>query len=146
MGDAAAAEPVINWDLLSLLAGQEHKHLNITAGQYGVMVDGVFQDCSNGVGEVMQEARAVQHLCDIAGVPEGTGHSAHIHARVLQLFNLRNQAADRLERIAAWHSRETGPGGMVGDYCRECGQLWPCDSRKMAEGTYVDDDDPGPGQ
>jgi hypothetical protein len=45
---------------------------------------------------------------------------------------------ERLDRIISWHSRETGPGGMVGDYCVECGNHWPCDTRRMAEGSYED--------
>lgn len=49
--------------------------------------------------------------------------------------------AERLDRIASWHSRETGPAGMVGDFCTECQQRWPCDTRRMAEGTYVDEED-----
>jgi hypothetical protein len=27
---------------------------------------------------------------------------------------------------------------MVGDYCVECGNHWPCDTRRMAEGSYED--------
>jgi hypothetical protein len=30
---------------------------------------------------------------------------------------------------------------MVGDYCVECGHVWPCDSRKMAEGTWTEADE-----
>ena len=43
---------------------------------------------------------------------------------------------ERLDWIGRWHSRETG---TVGDYCTEWGHTWPCDTRRMAEGTYVDD-------
>lgn len=50
-------------------------------------------------------------------------------------------AAYRLQRIAAWHSRGTLPGGMVYDYCIECDNVWPCDTRRMADGTYPDDDE-----
>jgi hypothetical protein len=46
----------------------------------------------------------------------------------------------RLDRIGDWHARETGPAGTVGDYCRECGHRWPCDTRRMADGTYVDEE------
>lgn len=49
--------------------------------------------------------------------------------------------SQRLARIETWHSRETGPAGTVGDYCNECGQPWPCDTWRMASGTYVDEED-----
>lgn len=45
----------------------------------------------------------------------------------------------RLDRIAGWHARETGPAGTVGDYCTECGRFWPCATRRMADGAYVDE-------
>lgn len=48
---------------------------------------------------------------------------------------------ERLDRIIAWHTREQGPHGMVGSYCVECGTLWPCDTRQMAEGTHVEGGD-----
>ncbi len=48
-------------------------------------------------------------------------------------------AGDRLGRISSWHSRETADGGMVGDFCNECGAVWPCDTRRMADGTYEDE-------
>lgn len=129
----------VNWDLIQRLAATPHKHLNIVEGErYGLMVDGVFDTACNGVGEVMQEARAVQHLCDLAGVPEGYVDSAHIDARVfllmLDVFALR----ERLGRISSWHSRETGPAGMVGDFCNDCGQRWPCETRQMADGSHED--------
>lgn len=46
----------------------------------------------------------------------------------------------RLARIESWHSRETAPAGMVGDWCNECDRRWPCDTWRMANGTYQDDD------
>ena len=49
-----------------------------------------------------------------------------------------SSAGGRLERIASWHSRETAPGGMVGDFCIECGYVWPCETRRMADGTHED--------
>jgi hypothetical protein len=131
----------INWELIQRLAVKPHKHLNIVEGeQYGLMVNGVFDNAHNGVGEVMQEARTVQHLCDLAGIPEGSGYSANIDARVYLLVMERMELAERLGRISNWHSRETAPGGMVGDYCNECGHRWPCDTRRMTDGTYVDDE------
>lgn len=38
----------------------------------------------------------------------------------------------------AWHDRETAEGGMVGNFCTECGNRWPCDTRLTADGTYVE--------
>jgi hypothetical protein len=130
----------VNYELLQRLVVKPHKHLNIIEGaQYGLMIDGNFDHCFHGVGEVMEEARAVQHLCDMAGIPEGEGYSAHIDARVFLLMLRMNKALDRLGRIASWHSRETGSGGMVGDFCTDCGNRWPCDTHLMAMGTYVDE-------
>lgn len=130
----------INWSLIERLSTKPHKHLNIADNvTYGMqMPDGTFNSGNNGVGEVMEEARTVQHLCDMAGIPEGTMYDAHIDARVFQLMLARNQLAERLGRITGWHCQETAEGGMVGDFCIECGNRWPCDTRRMADGTYVE--------
>jgi hypothetical protein len=131
----------VNWDLIHQLAGEPHKHLNIVEGaQYGLLVNGVFDNVCNGVAEVMGEARTVQHLCDLARIPEGRNYDAHIDARVFLLFAELLRHREQLERIATWHSRESGPGGMVGDYCTECGHVWPCDTRRMADGTWTEED------
>ncbi len=134
---------LVNWKLIEQLAVKPHKHLRITDGaEYGLIVDGVFDSASNGVGEVMEEARTIQHLCDLAGIPEGWNYSAHIDARVFLLVAEVQRLRERMDRITGWHSRETGPGGMVGDYCTECGTRWPCDTRRMAEGVYEDEEVP----
>jgi hypothetical protein len=131
----------INYDLLGQLATKPHKHLNFKDDeQYGLMVDGVLHDACNSVNEVMQEARTVQHLCDLASIPEGRVYDAHIDARVYRLTVELQAARERLDRIANWHSRETAGGGMVGGFCNECGEPWPCDTRRMADGSYVDED------
>lgn len=52
----------------------------------------------------------------------------------------RNRLAERLDRVSSWHSRETAEGGLVGDFCVECGHRWPCDTKRMADGTYEDDE------
>ena len=137
-------EQGINWTLIQQLAEKPHKHLNISSDvTYGLMrADGIFVTGNGGVGEVMQEARTVQHLCDMAGIPEGRVYDAHIDARVYQLLIARLRLAERLDRIGSWHSRETAEGGMVGDFCVDCGQRWPCDTRRMADGSYVDPDEP----
>lgn len=139
-------EPVrlgeVNWALINKLATKPHKHLNIVdGGEYGVMVDGVFNAGNHGIGEVMQEARTVQHLCDFVGIPEGRADDAHVDARVYLAIQRLIEREERLARIADWHVRETGEGGTVGDYCVECGTRWPCDTRKMADGTWSDEDD-----
>lgn len=125
----------VNFDLIQRLATKPHKHLNIS--------DCAKYTCEHGhdhigTGEVLEEARTVQHLLDLAGVPEGEGYSAHIDARVYLLVAKVLALRERLDRIVGWHARESGPAGTVGDYCTECGTRWPCDTRRMAEGTYVD--------
>jgi hypothetical protein len=131
--------PPINWSLLESLAVKPHKHINIVNGaQYGLMIDGVFDPACQGVGEVMEEARTVQHLCDLAGIPEGFNYSAHIDARVWLMLAEFTAMRERLDRIAGWHARESGPAGTVGDLCTECEQRWPCDTRRMADGTHPD--------
>ena len=60
------------------------------------------------------------------------------HGNLRDLLSDAFEAGDRLQRIVAWHSRESAHGGLVGDYCMECGHRWPCDTRRMADGTYVD--------
>jgi hypothetical protein len=45
----------------------------------------------------------------------------------------------RLDRIATWHCRESAGGGLVGNYCVECRDRWPCDTYRMAtEGRLAD--------
>lgn len=130
----------INWTLIQDLAEKPHRHLNLAAsGTYGVMLDdGTFDTGCGGVGEVMQEARTVQHLLDLIKIPEGKVYDAHIDARVYLAVRRVIEQSEQLERISAWHVCETGEGGLVGKYCVECGHLWPCDSRRMSDGTYED--------
>lgn len=59
-----------------------------------------------------------------------------------ELLSEAFHAGDRLQRISAWHSREKGPVGTVGDYCTECGCRWPCDTRRIADGVYDEEKDP----
>ncbi len=129
----------INWDLLTELAGKPHKHLNLSA-------ECSWYTCEHGhehtgTDEVLQEARTVQHLCDIANVPEGRGYSAHIDARVFQLLTMKLDFQERAARISDIHVRETGPAGTVGDYCTECAHRWPCPTRRLADGTPLEDDE-----
>ena len=124
---------VINFDLLAeLRARGEHPH------QRGAQPDVEYPNV--GVAEVLDEAVACQHLLDLAGIPNDKGYEGDVDARTYLLVVKASSFADRLARIASWHSRETGPGGMVGDFCNECGNKWPCDTRRMVDGTYVDDE------
>ena len=69
--------------------------------------------------------------------PDG-GVNGVTYGDIGALVRINVNARERLDRIATWHARETGPGGMVGDYCTECGEHWPCDTRRMADGTHED--------
>lgn len=56
----------------------------------------------------------------IQALPEGMGFS---RGRLM----LNGDSPDwRLARIREAHAREIADGGMVGEYCIECGWAWPC--------------------
>ena len=75
----------------------------------------------------------------IAAVATPEGGSARLtYGHLRELLSLASEAGDRLQRIASWHSRETAEGGMVGDFCIECDQKWPCETRRMADGSHED--------
>lgn len=75
----------------------------------------------------------------VAAVATSDGGIARLtYGDLRALLSSAFEAGDRLQRIASWHSRESGPGGLVGDYCIECGTRWPCDTRRMADGVYED--------
>lgn len=44
---------------------------------------------------------------------------------------------DRLRLILGWHVQEAGE-------CIECGHPWPCDTRRMTDGSWTADTDPIP--
>ena len=95
-----------------------------------------------GFIELLYGAIAVHHLLDLAGVPQGYSLDTQtIDARTLIAIRGMGNLRERLDRISGWHARETGPAGMVGDFCIECGHRWPCDTRRMADGIYQDEDD-----
>lgn len=102
------------------------------------------EDCGRHlhVGEVQQEAYNAHLILDLLGIPglddESVGGGADLDARVSVLAQQYAIISDRLDRIAGWHSRETGEHGTVGYYCNECGHVWPCDTSRMADGTYED--------
>jgi hypothetical protein len=136
---AFAAEP-INWPLLGSLAKKHHPVVTEGWWEWAQGQDG-YQ------GEMAQEHVVAHHLIDMLGVPcplpsvGGAGHPADLDARVWRAVAGAFALLGRLGRISDWHSRETGPHGMVGDRCTECGLDWPCDTRRMADGTYEDHDE-----
>lgn len=91
------------------------------------------------LARVISAFRDMGEDATVAAVATSDGGASHLtygdlSALLEQLMSLR----ERVDRIATWHARETGPAGTVGDFCTECGARWPCDTRRMAEGTYVD--------
>ncbi len=95
------------------------------------------------VGLVVGRLRDMDPQATVAAVATSDGGGERLtYGDLRDLLSSAFDAGDRLQRIAAWHSRETGAGGMVGDYCTECGNRWPCDTRRLADGTYQDADQP----
>ena len=89
------------------------------------------------VGLVVGRFRDMDPGQTVAAVATSDGHTTHLtYGHLRELLSSAFEAGDRLQRIAAWHSRETAGGGMVGDYCNECGHVWPCETRRMADGTH----------
>lgn len=84
---------------------------------------------------------AVLTAADVAVRAADTAFVAHARTDVPALVAGLLAVCDRLDRIAAWHAREKGPAGTVGDFCVECGKRWPCDTRRMAEGAYGEGDE-----
>jgi hypothetical protein len=130
----------VNWELLKELYDKPHPLMN--NNWQPPKVDGD----PGWIIEMYYRERAVHHLLDLAGVPHGYSLDTRaIDDRVLIAVMAFGKLRERLGRISDWHARETGPAGTVGDFCTECGNRWPCDSRRMADGTYTDaeDDDRG---
>lgn len=128
--------PSINYDLLRRLAEKRHPLLNI-ADDFEKQIR---ETPSAWLGEVFTEARTAHHLLDMVGIPQQAGghYSSDLDARTWLAINEIINLGDRLDRIASWHSRETAQGGMVGDYCNECLERWPCETRRMADGSHED--------
>lgn len=94
------------------------------------------------VGLICGRFRDMDPDATIAAVATRDGATERLtYGDLRELLSSAFEAGDRLQRISAWHSRETAGGGMVGDYCNECGHPWPCDTNRIAEGTYVDPDE-----
>lgn len=92
------------------------------------------------VGLMCGRFRDMDADATVAAVATNDGGTARLtYGHLRTLLSAAFEAGDRVQRIATWHSRESGPGGMVGDFCTECGTRWPCDTRRMADGTYTDD-------
>lgn len=139
-----SAEP-INWPLIERFAGMSHPVMNDEYVRAAVKAAGEFG--FDYLGESAQGERVCHHLLDMIGVPcplpsvGGAGHPADLDARVWRAVVGVHALQERLARIATWHSQETGPAGTVGDYCNECGHIWPCDTYRMANGDWTDEDD-----
>lgn len=113
------SDTTVNWTLLNSLAARPHRHDGAPHRGY---------------------RRVVQHLLDVAGVPDGVGVDTRVDARVYLLLVEVLKLRETLGRLRDRHSRETGPAGTVGVYCTECDARWPCSTRRLVDGTYVEDD------
>lgn len=120
----------MNWGLLQDLYVKPHpliRDIDTTGLHYGIV-------------ELLLKAKAVHHLLDFADVPRGYSMDTRaIDDRTLLAVRGMLTLRARLARISGWHARETGPAGMVGDDCYECGFPWPCPTRQMADGIYQDE-------
>ncbi len=125
----------VNFQLLADLATKPHPLLNISGDCQFICTT---HNDHHYIGEVQQEARNAHHLLDMAGIPRDRGYSSDLDARTWRAITLISDLRERLDRITDWHSRISAPGGMFDDYCNECREPWPCDTRRMADGTYID--------
>jgi hypothetical protein len=125
----------VNWNLLKVVEDRPHPLVNNDWKPPDVADPG-------WLIEMFYRARNVHHLLDLAGVPHGYSLDTRgIDNRTLIAIMAMGNLRERLVRVSGWHARETGPAGTVGDYCTECGHRWPCDSRRMADGTFTEEDD-----
>jgi hypothetical protein len=137
----------VNWELLKELAEKPHPlydpfrliALLMDGHPRPVTIEGI---TASNIVEALSDVLESHHLLDLIGVPHGLSwDTRELDARVLVAVLGHMELGKRLDRIASWHARETGPAGMVGDFCICCGDRWPCGTRRMADGTYADDDD-----
>lgn len=126
----------VPWGILQAFYGRSHPLIR------DADPDGVDKDLDYGFTELLYEAKAVHHLLDLAGVPQGYGiDTTDIDCRTLLAVMAMGNLRERLARISARHAREAGPAGTVGDDCAECGQPWKCGTRRMADGEYGEEED-----
>jgi hypothetical protein len=127
----------INYELLKRLAEKPHPLLNIADD----LEAQIRQTPIAWTGEVFTQARTAHHLLDLAGIPQRQGgrvYASDLDSRTWLAVTALGKARGQLDRIATWHSREEFEGGLVGDHCIECGTRWPCDTRRMADGSHED--------
>lgn len=127
----------INYTLLANLAEKPHPLLNI-AGDFEAQIREV---PIAWTGEVFTQARTAHHLLDMVGIPQRDPshvYADNLDARTWLAVTALTKARGQLDRIAAWHARESAEGGMVGHFCNECGLQWPCETRRMADGSHLD--------
>lgn len=138
----------VNWGLLHELAEKPHplydpfrliKRLMVAEP---VTIEGM---TASNIVEALDNVLVSHHLLDMIGVPHGLSlDTRDLESRVLLAVRGHMALDERLGRISDRHARETGPAGTVGDFCTECGHRWPCDTRRMADGAYADDEDDSP--
>ncbi len=87
---------------------------------------------ANSCGDMRKDAYVASYATEDGGAAGIT------YGDIAALVRIYLDRDEQLSRIETWHSREAGPAGMVGDNCNECGLPWPCDTRLMATGQYVD--------
>lgn len=127
----------VNYELLSQLADKPHPLLNIADD----LEAQVRETPIAWTGEVFITARTAHHLLDLAGIPQRDPehvYASDLDARTWLAVNALIEARGQLDRISGRHRRLTGPSRTADGSCGECGQLWPCDTRRMADGTYKD--------
>jgi hypothetical protein len=136
----------VNWELLRKLAEKPHPlydpfrliALLMEDHPRPVTIPG---STALNLVEALDDVLVSHHLLDLIGVPHGFGMDTRdLDSRTLIAVLGYMARGERLDRISGWHARETGPAGTVGDLCICCGYRWPCETRRMADGTYVDED------
>jgi hypothetical protein len=139
----------VDWEILKELAERPHPlydpfrliALLMEPHPEPVTIPGI---TASNIVESLCDVLESHHLLDMIGVPHGLSlDTRELDARVLLAVRGHMALSGRLDRIAGWHARETGTAGTVGDFCTECGHLWPCETRRMADGNHPDDCDEG---
>lgn len=94
------------------------------------------------LARVVSTFRSVPASAYIVAYAEEDGSTNGVtYGDIAALVRMQLKQVDQLQRITTWHARESGPAGTVGDYCTECAHRWPCPTRKMADGTWTDQDE-----